>query len=787
MKRHIVSITVLIVVLAFCVAVLKGQVNTSHDVVTHQMRYQTNEAEVEISDQQTMIKGAWDNALRIYNDRTYSVIFNSSFTERWYALDVSTLGKSLSFSISCDDESVTGVIASLYLKEDIDEYGNNATRLMNLYSLNKSATYKIKETGTYYIKISIIGNSAVGNELKFGYTLVTNDVYEDNDTWQKAVSITQGKEYDIDISAANDTDWFKITLPKNDQSYQYILKNEIATTSKAQVFVYKEEDLKKYDDSAQNTFYSDEFNKYFTYKSEESTTYYLKIVPPVQGSIMNKITFIADIIEPDAMENNDVFDKAVMLEPDMSKTLTISASNDIDWFMIKTDKPGQTVRLSLINPSTAAQKLNCWWYSNEKIMTYRETASPEYKSSGSGYTYIYLEEASVYYLKIFTEDKSVIKTPIDLSYSIIGADKNEPNNSYSEAHNITSLRETSFTLPALNDEDWFAIDITKSNQAIRIDTSISKTGASVDVSFYSLNDMQSYGEAIPLFSFNSKHAPYIYLLNDPGKYYMKITSDTIISDECTLYYSLIDSDRNEPNNSAEKATILEQGVKTGFTLSGQNDEDWFEIEIQNDGDVLEYIIEAKYNRYAEVQIYSKDELNKYDEYANPLFTSSVYDESITCKFEKAGAYYIKLSSDKPILDITYITYSLSNSDAYENNDTWQDAVLIERNKDIKFTISASNDVDWFKMENKGMNNMSFSYKIPNTFMAKNIIGVFVYREIDLLNYGLRAEPIYSVKTADLSNMFEIEEGTYYFKIVSLSDAAFEYEFTFKANMFYMQQ
>ena len=787
MKRHIVSITVLIVALAFCVTVLNSQFNMKHDVVTHEMRYQTKEAGVEMSDQQTVLKGAWDNALRIYNDRTYSLIFNNSFTEKWYALDVSALGKSISFSISCDDDSVTGIIASLYLKEDIDKYGNNATRLMNLYSLNKSATYKIKKAGTYYIKISIIGNSAVGNELKFGYTLVTNDTYEDNDTWQKAVNITQGKEYDIDISAANDTDWFKITLPKNDLSYQYILRNEIATNSKAQVFVYKEEDLQKYGDSAQSIFFSDEFNKYFTYKSEDAATYYLKIVPPAQGSIMNKITFIADTINPDFLENNDVFDKAVMLEPNILNKITISASNDVDWFMIKTDKPGQTIRLSLINPSTAAQKLNCWWYSNDKIMTYRENTSPEYKSSGSGYTYIYLEEASVYYLKIFTEDKSVIKTPIELSYSIIGADKNEPNNSYSEAQNITSFRETSFTLPALNDEDWFLIDITKSNQAIRIDTSIPKTGASVDISVYSLSDIQSFGEAIPMCSFNSAQAPYIYFLNNPGKYYIKLTSNTIISDECTLYYTLIDSDKNEPNNSAEKATVLEQDVKTGFTLSGKNDVDWFEIEIQKDGEVLEYIIEAMYNKYAEVQIFSKDELDKYHEYANPLFTSKVYDESITCKFEKAGTYYIKISSDKPILDMTYITYSLSDSDAYENNDIWQDAVMIDRNADIKFTISASNDVDWFKMDNKGMNKMSFFFKIPNAYMAKNIIGVYVYREIDLLNYGLRAEYIYSIKTADLSNIIDIEEGTYYFKIIGLSDTAFDYEFTFKSNMFYMQQ
>ncbi|MFA5342321.1 MAG: hypothetical protein WC332_11155 [Clostridia bacterium] len=198
------------------------------------------------------------------------------------------------------------------------------------------------------------------------------------------------------------------------------------------------------------------------------------------------------------------------------------------------------------------------------------------------------------------------------------------------------------------------------------------------------------------------------------------------------------------------------------------------------------MLKADYNKYAKVSLYSEKELTSYEEYAVPLFTSSKYDELVAYKFEKAGIYYIKINSSLPILDKTYIEYSIKESDVHENNDTWDKATAIKANEEINFTIKASNDADWFKITNDSMNKMSLSFTVDTKYLLKDTINVYVYREIDLLNYGSRAQHICLAITSDLSNILDISEGTYYIKAVSVNDAAFDHEFTLKANIFMMQ-
>ncbi len=785
MKNNIVRIGVLIVILVFCILSFASNPADKVFLLYEDERVQSEQATVQEPLTAASVKGAWENAVRIYNGTSNALMFNDSYNEKWYILENLPLGKSISLTISCDDMAVTGVISALYYKEEVDTLGNNAERLFGTYTLNKPSVYKIKKAGTYYLKVTILGNSAAGSGLKLIYSVVENDKYEENDTFEKATAINIKQEYQIDISAANDIDWFKIIL-KKDQALQYIFKNGNSSGSNIEVSVYKEEDLLKYGDTAAAIFTSTEFNKYFTYKTDKAQTYYIKINAPARESVINKVTLVADTIEPDSLEGNDTYDKAIMLNQGISRNITISASNDIDWLMVKTEKPGQTIKLNIKNTSLSGSKLVCKWYESSKLIANSESAETVYSTKGARTSYVYIEEAGVYFLKLFTEDKSVITTPIEISYTIIEADKHEPNNNYQKAKDISDISETSFTLPAFNDQDWFIIKTRKDCQVLRLDAHIGKTGASVKIDVYRQEDVEVYGDAVPVFSFNSNQAPYIYMLEKKGTYYIRITSDDVISDECKILYSYLEPDIYEPNNNKETAEKLVAGQVKAFTISGINDEDWFSINIEKDDSVIEYILKSDYNKYARVSIYSETELSSYEEYAKPLFASNSYDNKVAYKFEKAGTYYIKIDADRPIFDETYIEYTIKDSDIHENNDTWLRAVLINANEEISFTIRASNDADWFKINNTSMNKMSLSYTINQLYLAKDIINIYVYREIDLLNYGSRAQHIYIARTSDLSNMLDIQEGTYYIKAVSVTDKAFDYDFTLKINIFMMQ-
>jgi len=71
-------------------------------------------------------------------------------------------------------------------------------------------------------------------------------------------------------------------------------------------------------------------------------------------------------------------------------------------------------------------------------------------------------------------------------------------------------------------------------------------------------------------------------------------------------------------------------------------------------------------------------------------------------------------------------------------------------------------------------------------MMKDVINIYVYREVDLLNYGSRAQHIHVAKISDISNFIDIADGTYYLKAVAVKNDAFDFDYTLRANVFKMQ-
>lgn len=780
MKKGVTCLTALILILSLCTSCVSGIVTEKLTQITETSIMDNSNVEAAAAATTQIKTGEWNNAVAILEGRSYSLSFNDAYKEVWFKFEVTSLGKAIAFSINCDDPSITGVASSLYYVNDLNTYGNGADRRATNYSVNKIVTHKIEETGTYYIRISILGSSAVGKAMKFSYSLISGDAYENNDTWQEATAIRSGKDYNLNISASNDADWFKIVLSSDNQSLNYILKNNAATNSKATVSIYRYSDLaiQTEDSMALQIHTSNAFNDSNSVKMDEADIYYIKVTPPAIGSISNDLTLSVNIVNSDQNENNDDFESATVLQNNIKNTFTLSSSDDEDWFMMRTSKNDQTLQVSLSSTSSSSDKIAVWWYIYEELLAYGNDATPVYKSTGKGISYFCASDSDVYCLRIFTTNDDVILSNINIQYTLIEPDENEPNNSFVNAKDITNDSTSEFTLPALNDADYFKIYVKKDYQTIRFNTDIEKTDTDVDAAIFTSDE-------VLIFSTASKGDPISYMLNEAGWYYISISSGTIIKDECLLTYSILSPDTNESNNEFTDAVKLAQGVSTGFTLSGINDIDWFKVTAVSEDQVIKYKLSSDFNKFAKVEIFDGNELLKYWDDTEPIMSSTVYNEEVSFKVSSAGDYYIKITGTKAIYDTTMLLLTLGVSDQNENNDTWEKATILAANETVEFTISANNDVDWFRITSVNKNTMSYMFRATGSGINKNALIIYIYRESDLLNYGSGAQYIYTSKTTDITNLVEIANGNYYMKITSATGAPIEGTCTLKANVFMM--
>ena len=91
------------------------------------------------------------------------------------------------------------------------------TRIKYLGWLSSAQTmyYKFTNAGDYYIRIYGEVNLT---PLQIQYTLIQPDAYENNDVWKKATPMVKDTPMQFTLTADNDEDYFKVTVPSADQT-----------------------------------------------------------------------------------------------------------------------------------------------------------------------------------------------------------------------------------------------------------------------------------------------------------------------------------------------------------------------------------------------------------------------------------------------------------------------------------------------------------------------------------------------------------------------------------------
>lgn len=190
-----------------------------------------------------------------------------------------------------------------------------------------------------------------------------DDPYESNDTWLDAAYIEPGQLISHVLSSG-DTDWFCFTASED---YMTV---HIVSNSGGSAGIYTGQELAEYGDDASciwggNSNYKSFSNLYW--KLGEKGLYYIKLIGGSSEAIRS--TTIS-LIPPEAIENNDAWNRATPLYEDVTQAFDITAANDTEWFRITVPKGNQKTLLLDVNITDGS---NSYPRQSVKYFLYRET------------------------------------------------------------------------------------------------------------------------------------------------------------------------------------------------------------------------------------------------------------------------------------------------------------------------------------------------------------------------------------------------------------------------------
>ncbi len=228
----------------------------------------------------------WLDAAYIEPGQLISHVLNSGDTD-WYCFTVPEDHMTLHVSSDC-----AGVFAGVYTGQDLAEYGESAKTIWSgSYKSASNLYWKLDEKGLYYIRLSGGSSEKICSTM---ISLLPPDEIEDNDVWYRATPLYEDFVQAFDLSARNDTEWFRFTVPAGSQKVLLLDVTKTDTGADdykrayADFSLYREAYFNGQDDSSLY-----QFSLVTTYwpTSErcswnlEAGTYYLSVVPSNAGRV----------------------------------------------------------------------------------------------------------------------------------------------------------------------------------------------------------------------------------------------------------------------------------------------------------------------------------------------------------------------------------------------------------------------------------------------------------------------------------------------------------------------
>ena len=391
-------------------------------------------------------------------------------------------------------------------------------------------------------------------------------------------------------------------------------------------------------------------------------------------------------------DSNGTVQKAVYLVNGVSKKGKIDYGSDIDWYKI--DVPDKShLQVEVLPAGKVSPGVEIYDSSEELVESFNTGSSSEDGKSDE-YDYFQLRpslkvaeavyglvtdlDGGEYYIRVFgnhfrwSEDDYVVTARVIPEVDLV-KDLNEPNDSPEEAKKISVGIPASGAILSADDQDWFEINLT--NRAYRVKVDVPEgLDLAVDIELKeSLSEEDYYNwysETINGGGLGQGEDGVIVLPEGgAGTYLINVyeTSGGAVNSNYTLKITgfTLKPDKYENNDIWERASTLELREEITANFDREEDEDWYQIRVDNTGIFKVYLQEPKSTQYY-LTIYSDPEAEPVGEssYRYRYLDDLEEDEPRSFEFKvNPGNYYININNwDR----ITAENYKLKTEFKYFN-------------------------------------------------------------------------------------------------------------------------
>jgi hypothetical protein len=395
------------------------------------------------------------------------------------------------YSIDVTEDNLRVYIDCTFIHEsgniDLELWDTDRATLLKesaSFTDNEFISYVLSSPGKYYINVN--SDTSFGNSYDLiwsGETRSADDNYEDNDSWDDAVSLAQDTSLStVDgLGVLYDDDWYSIDVTSG-SFIVHIDSTFIHANGDIQMELYDTDGTTRLRSSQ-----SDTDNESIDYIFYSAGTYFIRISSKISSSNGNIYNLIwkTETFSDDNYENNDTWETAVSLveNTQLSAVDGMGYAYDDDWYSIEVTSGNMKV---FINCTFTHEDGDIDMQLYDTDGTTRLNASSSLTDNEAIERIV--SSAGLYYIRILSNGSTTGNTyNLNWHGEVLPSDDSyEENDTASTAYSL----DENIQLSGINglgvqiDEDWYSINVTTGNLRVLIDCTFEHLRGDVDLALY---------------------------------------------------------------------------------------------------------------------------------------------------------------------------------------------------------------------------------------------------------------------------------------------------------------
>lgn len=480
---------------------------------------------------------------------------------------------------------------------------------------------------------------------------------------------------------------------------------------------------------------------------EENT---IKVNPASSKLIPLTVRFVLHEYRNDEHEPNDVTPTELH---DGDSVKFVLDDGDMDWFSIKTEKPGQDIALTFSGFN----------YADRTAFSLVWNRGWEIEKNGT--VFLHAGEPGAYQFSLYKSWSGEISRSMEIH--LLDGDENELNDTKETATPLPIGTDAAFSIGGIGDEDWFSFEAVPEEGQSKFYTLRLlnvEPGKTEEITY---EVYAPDGTVVASKVISPRHSR-ILSCSQQGQYTIKLSAKGSNIQRVPLRIRVEEGgdDPYESNDTWLDAAYIEPGQLISHVLNS-GDTDWFCFTVPEDHMTLHVSSDCA---GIQAMVYTGQALVEYGDKAKSVWHEDSFGRKSASnfywKFEEKGLYYIELtggSSER----ICSTTISLIPPEEIEDNDVWYHATPLYEDFTQAFDISALNDMDWFRFTVPEGDQKVLLLNVSKTDTGKKGDPVYfkLYREAYFDNQddgSLYEFDIVSSTSKTTENYaWDLEPGTYY--------------------------